>query len=246
MDIWGALLHKMRTARERRIGPREAERLLTAPGSDPAYPELSALLAAAAAAPREAELTGMEAALAAYQNAAFATAAPARRRWVVRSFAAKAVAGTAVLLLGGTALAAETGNLPAAAQRHAHDLLAPLGVPPPPPPTSRPTPSRPAAASTAPTVAPTPTPVPSNRGRTLAPTSPAVQGLCRAWQAHQKNPNGKAMTAEAFRDLARVAGGESKIAAFCAPLLSGGQNKASAEPTRSPKTKKSGKQTPKG
>ncbi|MEJ3748283.1 hypothetical protein WEI85_33985 [Actinomycetes bacterium KLBMP 9797] len=237
MRPWDALYRKMCTARTRRIGPREAERLLSAAGSDPAYPELSALLAAAAAAPRPGERAGLEAALAAFETAAPAPAPTARRRWLTRSFVLKTATGTAVLLFGGTAVAATTGTLPAGAQRYAHDAFSAVGVPAPP--------SRRAEPTTVKTSAPAATP--SNRGRTLAPTSPALKGLCQAWQAHQKRPNDPPMSAEAFRDLARAAGGEARIATLCAPFLDP-EKSAEPEPNKPSKDKQPGKpsKTPKG
>lgn len=213
---------KMFTARKRRIGPRDAERMLSAPGSDPAHPELSYLLAAAAAPPRPDELDGLAAAVAAYERAGLTAgeaALPApRRSWLTRSIAVKAAAGTAVLLFGGTALAA-TGNLPNVAQQQAHDLFSGLGVPPP---SSRASASPTPTAAGSPSGTPTPAPVPSNNGRTISPSSPAALGLCRAWEAAEKNPTGKKMTAEAFLDLTRAAGSEANIAEYCAPLLDDG------------------------
>ncbi|WP_173079636.1 hypothetical protein [Phytohabitans rumicis] len=194
----------MRTSRKPRIGPREAERLLDAAPSGSAYPELSYLLAAATAPPRPHELAGLHAAVAAFEEAGRYPDAPARRRSrLLRPLGVKLAAGVAVLLVGGTALAAETGNLPT-------NPFTSGGAPPPA--TSAPRVDRS-------TTAPAPDPSPTNHGRTLAPTSPAVLGLCRAWEAIQKNPKAKPMAAEAFRDLAAAAGGADHIGAFCAPLL---------------------------
>jgi hypothetical protein len=44
-------------------------------------------------------------------------------------------------------------------------------------------------------------------------------GLCREWDAAQKDPHGKAMSAESRHALAAVAGREADIPAFCAKLL---------------------------
>ncbi|MEH1123781.1 hypothetical protein [Micromonospora sp. CPCC 206061] len=237
----------MLTARKRRIGHREAEQMLSTPGSDPTHPELSYLLAAAAAPPRSDELVGLAAAVAAYERAGFATgetAVPApRRSWLTRSVAVKAAAGTAVLLMGGTALAAETGNLPNGAQQQAHDLFSGLGVPPPGARAS----ATPTPGGT-PSARPTPAPSPSNHGRTISPSSPAALGLCRAWEAGEKKPTGKKMAAEAFQDLLRAAGGEANIAKFCAPLLDAGpaengQGPPSAKPSRPNEGKGRGRPT---
>ncbi|MCW6004727.1 hypothetical protein K1W54_09030 [Micromonospora sp. CPCC 205371] len=246
MSLWDALLSKMLTARKRRIGPREAEQMLSAQGSDAAHPELSYLLAAAAAPPRSHELVGLAAAVAAYERAGLTageTAVPApRRSWLTRSVAVKAAAGTAVLLFGGTALAAETGNLPDAAQRHAHDLFSGLGVPPAERTSATPTPAG------TPSALPTPAPSPSNHGRTISPSSPAALGLCRAWEASEKNPTGKKMASEAFQDLSRAAGGAANIAEFCAPLLDtgpaeNGQGPPSAKPSHPDEGKGRGRPT---
>lgn len=229
MAVWDALSNTMRTVRKRRIGPHEAERLLTAEriGSD--HVELSLLLAAAAAPPRPDELIGYESAMAAFAQAgreAEATPMPVgrgRRRWLPlpRSVAAKAVLGAAVALTGGVAYAAETGRLPDAAQRHAHELFSPLGVPAPttPPPT---------AGRGSPTATPT------GAGRTLDPGEPAALGLCRAWKAARANPNGSPMAAEAFQDLAEAAGGERDVPAFCARLLASPASRVPAPPGPTP------------
>lgn len=196
--------------------------MVTADPTSTAHPELSRLLAAAAAPARPDELAGLSAAAAAFKEASRDTSvsvAPVTRRsLLVRPVAVKIAAGVAVVLLGGVALAAETGNLPSGTQQRAHELFSPLGVPSPDAGASAstsPTATRPPAGETTPSLVPSP----GNNGRTLDPTSPAVLGLCRAWQARQKNPKDKPMTGEAFRDLAAVAGGEERIAAFCAPLL---------------------------
>lgn len=213
--------------------------MVTADPTSTAHPELSRLLAAAAAPARPDELAGLSAAVAAFKEASRDTSvsvAPVTRRsLLVRPVAVKIAAGVAVVLLGGVALAAETGNLPSGTQQRAHELLSPLGVPSPDAGASAstsPTATRPLAEEATPSLAPSP----GNNGRTLDPTSPAVLGLCRAWQARQKNPKDKPMTGEAFRDLAAVAGGEEAISAFCAPLLADdpGLTAPPAEPTADP------------
>nr|MDT0660629.1 hypothetical protein [Micromonospora sp. DSM 115978] len=233
MRIWDALLNAMRTFHRRRIGPREAERLLSR-AANSAYPELDHLLAAATAPPRADELAGFHAAVAEFERAARmpAPAAPSRvrTRGLGWAFGVKVFAGTAILLLGGTALAAETGNLPGIAQQHAHDLFAPLGVPAPQRSGAGPTATEPAGGTG------TPTPAPSHPGvgRTLSPSSPEALGLCRAWEAARKNADGRQMTAEAFQDLARVAGGEQRIQGFCAPLLAEQGGTGTQPPTPAP------------
>jgi hypothetical protein len=219
MRLWDALSHAMGTSRVRRIGSREAEQLLTADSDTSAYPDLSHLLTAAAAPPRPDELTGLNLAVAAFEAAGQqdppSVPAASVRRVFARSVAVKAVAGVAVVLFGGTALAAETGNLPGGSQQHAHNLFSALGVPPP---SARVTSAAPSAAPT------TPSPTPSSGGRTATPglTSTATAGLCRSWVARQKNPKNKPINAAALRKLAAAAGGEEHIAAFCTALLGGG------------------------
>ncbi|MEJ3750110.1 hypothetical protein WEI85_43485 [Actinomycetes bacterium KLBMP 9797] len=226
----------MFTLRKRWIGPREAERLLTAGPDASTHPELGYLLGAAAAPPRPDEVVGLWAAVAAFEEAGRATGVrvvPASRHWLARSVAVKAAAGVAVALIGGTALAAQTGNLPGGAQQRAHDLFSSLGVPPP---GAGPAATGPSVDAPTPSPMPTPTAGPGNPGRTLSPSSPAVPELCRGWQANQQNPNNEPLAAEAFRELAAAAGGERRIAAFCAPLLADdpGRVVSPPGPTRDP------------
>ena len=52
-------------------------------------------------------------------------------------------------------------------------------------------------------------------------TGPAAFGLCNAWTHHQANgakTHGKSKDAPPFRNLAKAAGGEAKIAAYCAKI----------------------------
>jgi len=204
MRVWDALSHAMGTSRRHRIGSREAEQLLTADPHASAYPALSELLAAAAAPPRPDERVGLAAAVAAFeaagQDARPSAAAVTRRRLFARSVAV----GAAIVLFGGTAVAAETGSLPGAA----HKLFSAVGVPPP---EADPTPST--AVRHVPTATPVPVPTPSSSRR---PFLAEPRGLCRAWEARQKNPKKKPMPAESLRVLAAAAGGEERIGAFCA------------------------------
>jgi hypothetical protein len=239
MGRWDALSSAMRTPRNRRIGSREAEQLLAAAPGGSTHPELSRLLGAAAAPPRPDELAGLRTAVAAFEAAGLdrepVGAVTSGRRIFARSLTVKVAAGAAVALLGGTALAAGTGNLPSGAQRHAHDAFAVLGVPPPatPDPTSSP------AGHVTPTGAPStgnrPETAQPGASRTTAsqpgppaPSLPAAAafGLCRAWAARQKKPKGKPMNAGELRKLAAAAAGADHIAAFCAPLLAGDQDPA--------------------
>ena len=234
MGVWDALSDAMGTSRMRRIGPHEAEQLINAGSEGGAYPELSHLLAAAAAPPRPDELVDLRSAVAAFEAAGLdydlSARVAARRRTFAKSVLVKAVAGVALVMFGGTALAAETGTLPRGAQQHAHEAFSALGVPPP-------------GDGSAPTGSPsgqaTPSPTPStgNQSRTPKLSDAAILGLCRSWQAQQKNPANKPMEDEALRALTAAAGGEKHIESFCAPLLAAGHGQpatsGSAVPTAS-------------
>ncbi|MDQ7905414.1 hypothetical protein RB614_12850 [Phytohabitans sp. ZYX-F-186] len=197
----------MRGSRRNRVRPDEAERLL-ATGRDPTPPELDRLLAAATAPPRPQELTGLEAALTAFEEAGrderpAQAPAPPRLR-MLRPLAA--AAAVSVLLVGGVAVAAETGYLPGTDPPPARESLAPRDAPP----SSAPAPASPSAASRPATRPPSPSASPSA-------AAPAVVKLCRTWE--DRHRKGKPMKLEELRELAREAGGEDRIPAFCAPLL---------------------------
>jgi len=220
MGVWDALSDAMGTSRMRRIGPHEAEQLINAGSEGGAYPELSHLLAAAAAPPRPDELVDLRSAVAAFEAAGRDYELSARvatgRRTFAKSVLVKAAAGVAVVMFGGTALAAETGTLPRGAQQQAHEAFSVLGVPPPgdgPAPTGSP----------ADRVTPSPAPSSGNQART-----PKILGLCRSWEAQQKSPKNKPMEEEALRALTVAAGGEKHIKAFCAPLLAAGHGQPAA------------------
>ncbi|MGN9908259.1 hypothetical protein ACTMTJ_12015 [Phytohabitans sp. LJ34] len=199
----------------RRIKPDEAERLL-AGRPDTEHPELGRLLAAAAAPPRPEELTGLDSALAAFEEAGrVERPAPApRRRHVLRPLAA--AAAVSVLLVGGVAVAAETGYLPGTGPP-AKESLAPREVPS-------------SAARTSPgggaTSGPAPTPSPTASGPTAGPADKTAARLCRQWD--DRRVKGKPMKPKDLAELARLAGGEPRIPGFCAPLLP-------PTPTESPK-----------
>jgi hypothetical protein len=130
------------------------------------------------------------------------------------------IAGVAVGL-GGTAVAAYTGALPATAQNLAHTTIG----------------------------APAATPKPKPTGTTVGPdaTGPAAFGLCHAWTHHQVN-GAKHTDSVAFKNLATAAGGESKIAAYCAKVPHPGNSnhptgKATGKPSGKATGKPSGKAT---
>ncbi|GGQ79737.1 hypothetical protein GCM10010166_57310 [Couchioplanes caeruleus subsp. azureus] len=183
---------------------------------------LAALLDAAKAPASPRELAGERAAVAAFVAAyrdAETTSLPRGRRRVriplpARTAAVKVAAGVAVLAGGGVALAAETGHLPAGAQQQAHRLFSAVGVPAPAPETTSARPPSPTSATPSPQTSARSAPGPSPTGGP-ASADPAVPGLCRAWAA-QRTPHGKAMSADSRRDLIAAAGGEDRVADFCA------------------------------
>jgi len=224
MGWWDALWDAMRTRWTGRIGLTEADRLVTGDRPDPDYLGLGVLLDAAKAPASAEELAGEGAAvaglLAAYRSAV-PTTMPTRRRRVRVSLSARMVvvkvaAGVGVLAVGGTAVAAETGKLPAAAQQRAHNAFAAVGVPAPTA-DARPTGSDPGGVAGS--VRPSADPTPTSGVASLDPSGPVALGLCQAWDAAQADPQGKAMTAESRRILSAAAGGEASVPSFCAKLL---------------------------
>jgi len=170
------------------------------------YPA-AALLAALNAAPAGGELAGHARALAGFRHRG-SMSVPSRRSTRRRPHlitslltvkAAAAAAAAAAVALGGAAAAAYTGALPASAQQFAHNMI---GAPSPTPshtsvdPQSRS--SRPDAVG------------PDAKG-------PAAFGLCTAF-AHAKEHGEASEKAVAFRNLAAAAGGEGKIASYCAAV----------------------------
>jgi hypothetical protein len=72
-------------------------------------------------------------------------------------------------------------------------------------------------------------------------TAAARAGLCRAWQAGKGTDNGRRTDSVAFQALAAAAGGDDKVAGYCADVTAGsagdhGQGQASP-PSESPSTK---------
>jgi hypothetical protein len=218
------------TPKTRRIGAREAERLLTGAAADADRHRLAALLAAASAPPTARELRGGDEAMAAFawHNRAPEPNPSPRRRPVLSSLLTKALAvklasGAAVLFIGGAAVAAETGNLPSNLQDTAHNLFSSLGVPAPS--------DRDGAGDR------------DHKGRAGEPgespdpehsrgpdaTGPAAVGLCHAFEDGRKDVHGKALDSTAMRALAEAAGGESNIPSYCAKVLA-----AHASPSATP------------
>ncbi|WP_345069725.1 hypothetical protein [Phytohabitans flavus] len=197
----------MRGTHRRQIRPDEAEQLL-ATGRDPSRPELDRLLAAATAPPRPHELAGLEEALAAFQEAGRARRpAPAKQRWrVLRPLAA--AAATAVVLVGGVAVAAEVGYLPGVERPAAQEGLGP-----------REAPSTTAQAGPSATSGPTSTRTadPTRGAQTEQPGNSKLDRLCRTWDDRRRKD--KPMKPQDLRELSAAAGGEDRIPAYCAPRL---------------------------
>jgi hypothetical protein len=230
MRVPRALLHAMRTRRIHRIGPIEAERLVAGDLPGPELAALRKLLDAADAPAAAPELTGEKATVAAFRahrtRAARAARRPARMRVGVVSVAA----GLALLVLGGTAVAARTGNLPPGAQQHAHRLFSALGVPAP---RTGPTPSVPR---------PVPTPAPSATATATASASvsasaPPIIALswCESWPSA---PGRTPLDPDSRRKLVAAAGGEPGVEPYCAGL------RKSASVTPSPSSVRSSSASP--
>lgn len=193
-------------------------------------PTVEPLLRALAAEPRQHELGGFDEPLASYRTAFSTSRPPARRTWrpsmlasVLGAKLGATIAGVAVGL-GGTAAAAYTGALPSGAQNLAHHTIG------------------------APAATPSATPKPKVTGKPVGPdaTGPAAYGLCNAWSQHQRN-GAKPTTSVAFRNLATAAGGEAKIAAYCATVSKpGNSNHPTNTPSGKPTSKSTGKATGQG
>jgi hypothetical protein len=215
----------MRTWQTGRIGLDEADRLVSGDTTGPGREGLAALLDAANSPPTRGELAGESDAVARFAAARRGVVPPDPPRGEghvrvspsARAVAMKVAAGIVALAVGGTALAAEAGTLPATAQQHAHRLFSSLGVPAP---TlgSRPLRSGTGAGpSDDPTTVPRPSRTPSPTVSASAPVA-SHRGLCRAWAA-EKKPHGRAMSAASRRALAAAAGGTDNIADYCRTLL---------------------------
>jgi hypothetical protein len=217
------------------LDEQTAEQLLTGQLSPaqapPRYAEVAALLAATAAPPTPEELAGEAAALAELRAVTRArpgragthtrrAVRPPRRRWA--GLAAVALVGA--LVTGGAAVAA-SGNLPAPMRDAARSILGTVGgdpeqaTPTQPDPQPAAAPSGPASAGT--TAGPKgPRPAgstaPGSGPKAAGPLAePEKEGLCKAFLASQDKKNGKKMEAAAFERLAKAAGGESRIPAYC-------------------------------
>jgi hypothetical protein len=189
-----------RRNRPRRIGRREAERLLSGGTADAGRPELARVLRAVSGPAHPDELADERAVgLFAGRYALRGTGARIRYRSPRRpAIGLRLAVGFAALLLGGLATGAEAGALPVALQQHAHHLFSSLGVPAP-------------TASEAGRRTPGSGPSPATSG---PPYSAALIGWCHAYQDARED-----LGAKALAELRAAAGGTERIAAFCTAVL---------------------------
>ncbi|RZU74510.1 hypothetical protein EV384_2980 [Micromonospora kangleipakensis] len=200
-----------------RMDQETVERLLVGPVADPQNgPEaLVRLLTAVRAAPRPHELTGERAAMEAFRTArAGAVPAPAARpeRRILAGLLNAKVALAALLAAaatGGVALAAATGNLPGSLGGADDSTTAPSASA-----GGHPTPT------SGPGVSPTP-----DVGASARPTgSPALVGLCTAYQAEANGNRYRALESPRFAELVSAAGGREKVPGYCDGVLDPGNN----------------------
>jgi hypothetical protein len=190
-----ALTNAMRKRRTRRIDLDEADRLAAGDRPGPHHPGLGILLDTLRAPGTPGELAGEKATVAAFTAHRKRAARATRRRHRTRTTPTRALVTTlmtalALLLFGGTALAARTGHLPDDAQQRAHHLFSALGVPAPRTGPHHPSPSSSPSA---------------------APTPPAVElGWCAEWQ-----PGGPSLSSENHQRLRTAAGSEQRIPGYC-------------------------------
>ncbi|WP_328472176.1 hypothetical protein OHA21_09170 [Actinoplanes sp. NBC_00393] len=223
-----------RALRARRHRTAETEQLIAG------GPGLDHLLDALREPGSEKELSGEQAMVAAMaaerRRATAAPPSPAPRARVPgRTVVVAVVAGLAVLSASGTAVGARTGNLPDGMQQQAHRLFSGLGVPAPVPSRS-PVPAR----SSSPTSSPAASPSPVRPTPTPTPASAAQVEWCAAWQTAAGG--GHPMNGRDRRDLIAAAGGEQKVAGYCASVspspTAAPSNKKKSKPVKSKKPKK--------
>jgi hypothetical protein len=208
------------------------EQLLTGalrPGQAPAgYAEAAQLLAAAAAAPTPGELAGQEAALAelravarARPAAATGPASPRRRR---RRTGLAVVVVVGALVTGGAAGAA-TGHLPGPVREAARSILGTGGADAPSASTEGGQPPAPVTRATGPGGGlPDSRPGSATRsGPGAGGAGPNLEGLCQAFLSGNGGEQGGKLDATALEALARAAGGQGKVPAYCEALQPGVQ-----------------------
>jgi hypothetical protein len=201
------------------------ERLLSgtlpAASAPPSYAGVARLLAATVAPPTPRELAGQAAVLAELRavtgrrRAATLPTRPARSRRRRAGLAVVVVVGA--LATGG--VAAATGHLPGPVREAARSVLGPAGGAATSPASSA-APGTAAAGSGATGPASVagsgPRPGPAAAGPAAGP---ALDGLCRAFQAGKGGEQGAKLDATAFEALATAAGGADEVPAFCEDRL---------------------------
>jgi hypothetical protein len=217
------------------VDRRTAEQLLDrgASGIPGGHPPLAALLAAAAVPGRPHELAREPATIAAFRTATLHPTPQARRRSVIKTAVTKVITiktltVVATTTVGGVALAASTGALPS-----------PLAQPAPPASSglSAADPSvtrsgaghRPVAGASK-----DPKGEAGAASATATTPSPALAGLCHAYDAGNKADRGKAVENPAFTALISTAGGKDKVEEFCRTTLATPGPSSSPAPSSSP------------
>jgi hypothetical protein len=235
--FWSTLFRAVPAPAARRIDEREAEEILQGISTSADRAELLRLLERASAPPRVDELMGADEVIAAYRdtwNEAPVVPAPRHRplwRLLSRALLVKVLAGIGVLVLGGAAVAAGTGNLPAGVQHGAHDLLSPLGVP---------VPDKTAVASGTPrgSVSHGTTPAghtaPPGGTPSAAPAPLSPVALCEAWRDTKKGKQGNGMDPAQRKLLENAAGGPNRVRAYCTTVLGTDPGGPAPEPTPAP------------
>jgi hypothetical protein len=214
------------------------------------YAEVARLLAAAVAAPSPGELPGQAAALAELRAVTRARAAAGGRRAARVDTRRRRRTGLAVVVVAGALAAggvagAATGHLPGQVREAARTILATGGGEPPASTRTGPRPapvtgtggaagegSRPGAAT----------------GGRLGPAgagpvaSPNLEGLCQAFRSGNGAEQGGKLDAIALEALARAAGGQDKVPAYCEALQPGKQKATELEEPKQPEPSNSGGQ----
>jgi hypothetical protein len=196
----------------------------------PEYAGVAALLAATVATPTREELAGQAAALAELRAVTRARAAHGRRAGKPRR--RRRVGLAAVVVVGALAtggVAGATGHLPGPVREAARSILVTVGGAAPAAPTPGPSPApltRPTGSNGAdPGEQASSTTGRTGRGPvTTGPgsaASPDLEGLCQAFLAGNSAEQGNKLDAAAFEALARAAGGQHEVPAYCRSLQSG-------------------------
>jgi hypothetical protein len=200
----------------------------------PGYAEVAALLAATTAPPSPQELSGQAAALAELRSVTRRRRAAGTQRFTGpprrRRAGLAAVVLVGAVATGGVAAAA-TGRLPAPVRDAARTVLTPWDdrAPTAPPGSPGAQPGQAVTSGPASTGAATGSQGSQPTGTTprgpASTAGPAAgrneEGRCRAYLAGQGGERGGKLDATAFQALARAAGGEDRIAEYCAALLPG-------------------------